>query len=503
MSLRVKLILTTVALLAAAVGAAALISHRTIRELNSADEITRRQSGDAAIQRQAETIAVKSASSAALLLLNNDFTNLNQLVAKTVREDPRIVWIDVVDDKQKVVAGTAHPSEEKVGRVLVFGVPMTAGQHTVGELRMAVSTKELDTELDAAIAAARKRANRALTTLIILAAVILAVGIGVAAFQAIKIGGPIKLLSQQAHRIADGELNQQVNVASRDEIGMLARDFNFMAGKLRELLQDTASKASLEREMELARQVQESMIPPPRLIEHGPFRVIGHYEPAAACGGDWWTVHLLSGDRMLLAVGDVTGHGVGAAMIAATARGAVEALARVDERLLTPESVLRAIDSAIRGVGGEQLLMTCFAALIDSRRGTIDYSNAAHNFPYVAHSDKSGAVQGLSVLAMRGSPLGSQGDLELRAGQKRLAPGDTLVFYTDGVIDRIDAGGNRFGDRRLRQMLLADRGSGGVAALRKEILGQLGTFAAGTPPDDDVTLVICRYNPASAALSAA
>ncbi len=498
--LAVKLIVTTAALLAAAVGAAALLSLHTIRELNASEVAARRTSGEAAIQRQAETIAMKSASSAALLLVQNDFTNLNDLVAQTVREDDRIRWIDVVDGQTKrVVAGTAHPPEDKAGKTLIFGVPMTAGGHAVGELRMAVSTAELETELARSIAAARARATTATTTLALVAAFIFLLGIAAAAFQALQIARPIKALSEQAHRIAGGELQHRVSVSSRDEIGLLADDFNFMAEKLVELIHDTASKASLEREMELARQVQESMIPPPRLIEHGPFRIMGYYEPASRCGGDWWTVHLMSDDRTLIAVGDVTGHGVAAAMVAATARGAVEALAKIDERLLTPESILRAIDSAIRGVGGEQLLMTCFAALIDARRGTIDFSNAAHNFPYVAHARPDGAVETLSVLAMRGSPLGSQGELELQSGTKRLTPGDTMVFYTDGVIDRVDAGGNRFGDRRLRHLLLRDSGNGGVAALRKEILAQLGDFAGGQPPDDDVTLVLCRFDPTSAA----
>ncbi len=335
--------------------------------------------------------------------------------------------------------------------------------------------------------------------MLLVAGIILLAGILIGAYQGILMARPLNALAQQAHRIASGDLEHRVEVSSRDEIGQLAQEFNFMADQLGLLLAETATKASLEREMSLARLVQESMIPSREMIEHGPFKVFGYCEPAKECGGDWWTLRKLSGDRVLLAVGDVTGHGISSAMVAATARGAVEALAQVDERLMTPEQVLRAIDSAIRGVGTQQLLMTCFAALIDARTGTIEYSNAGHNFPYWLKVDDAHRVADLGVLALRGSPLGNiPGEFTLQSSHQKMSPGDVFVFYTDGVIDRIDPNGNRFGDRRFRGMLVnrsfAAQGAG-LSALRDEILSRMKTFAGNAPADDDVTLVVCQYDP--------
>ena len=79
--------------------------------------------------------------------------------------------------------------------------------------------------------------------------------------------------------------------------------------------------------MELARQVQQAMLPPTVLDQHGALKVVGYCKPASSCGGDWWMYRKLSNGRMLLVLGDATGHGIHSAMIAATARGAVEALA--------------------------------------------------------------------------------------------------------------------------------------------------------------------------------
>src|SRR5262249_44817826 len=151
---------------------------------------------------------------------------------------------------------------------------------------------------------------------------------------------------------------------------------------------------------------QEAMIPPPQVLQHGPLRVLGHCRPAAVCGGDWWTVRALHNDRVILVVADVTGHGIPSAMITATARGAVEALAHLDEALLTPERLLQVMDRAIRDVGDHQLLMTCFAALIDPHRGVIEFANAGQNFPYLLHMNARRELSQMTVLAARGSWLG-------------------------------------------------------------------------------------------------
>jgi phosphoserine phosphatase RsbU/P len=365
-----------------------------------------------------------------------------------------------------------------------------------------VSTAELEAELAQGIAEGRAQAGQARRETLLIAGIILLVGILLGGLQGLRIARPLRALSRQAHRIAEGDLAQRVDVSGRDEVGRLAQDFNFMADRLGALLMETASKASLEKEMSLARSVQESMNPSRQMIEVGPCRVVGSCEPAHDCGGDWWTLRRLSGDRLLVVVGDVTGHGIPSAMIAASARGAVEALATVDESLLAPELVLRAIDSAIKGVGTQQLLMTCFAALIDPAHGTVEYSNAGHNFPYLLGTE-GGRVREINVLALRGSPLGNiPGEFVLQSGRRQLSPGDVFVFFTDGVIDRVDGDGNRFGDRRLRNML-ATRNFGrhgeGLAALRDDILAEVASFSRGAPADDDITLVLCQYDPVRAA----
>jgi sigma-B regulation protein RsbU (phosphoserine phosphatase) len=240
------------------------------------------------------------------------------------------------------------------------------------------------------------------------------------------------------------------------------------------------------------------MLPPAHLDQHGYFKVIGYCMPASQCGGDWWMYRKLSNGRMLLVLGDATGHGIHSAMIAATARGAVEALAAVDERLLTPDQVLRAIDQAIAMVGEHNVLMTAFAAVFDSQTGVLHYANAGQNFPYVIKLGHTRVLEEASIIAASGNPLGDRNiQVEIRRGTLQLRPGDLFVLFTDGVVERANRAGKLFGDRRLRSALTGQPlpDSGALIQLRDRVLAALDRHAEGQVAEDDITFVLCQYDP--------
>jgi phosphoserine phosphatase RsbU/P len=271
-----------------------------------------------------------------------------------------------------------------------------------------------------------------------------------------------------------------------------------------QLLSAQAQKVSLEKEMELARQVQQAMLPPSSLDEHGAFKVVGSCMPASQCGGDWWMYRKLSGGRMLLVIGDATGHGIHSAMIAATARGAVEALGAVDERLLTPDQVLRAIDQAIKMIGDHNVLMTAFAAVFDSERGQLHYANAGQNFPYVMKLGQTRVLEQASIIAASGNPLGDRNiAVEIRRGTLQLRPGDLFVCFTDGLVERANRSGKLFGDRRLRSALTGEAlpDAHALVALRDKVLAANERHAEGVQADDDITFVLCQFDPARSSSS--
>ena len=524
----VKLILATSIVVAAAVGTATWFAQKSINDLTETSIAHRRETGERSIVRESELVAKAVATAVAIPLGNNAFAEIPPLLDNTIQDDKktgenRVQWLVVTDASGVVVGSTSGaPPKDKLdalerrlidgiknGDVVhalageatdwVYGAPVKLGEKTqLGSLRIGVSTTGLQKELQTSLSEARDRAGAARNRMLLVSLVVLGIGIVLAALQGVRLAQPIKQLTFQAERIAAGDLQGRVPEDRGDELGVLARAFNKMADEIRHLLVEQAQKASLEKEMSLARQVQQAMLPPDTLDMHGNLKVVGYCMPASSCGGDWWTYIKLSNGRMLLVVGDATGHGIHSAMIAATARGAVEALSGIDERLLTPEQVLKAIDSAIRQVGEHNVLMTAFAAVFDSTNGILHYANAGQNFPYVMKLGVTRLLEDASIIAASGNPLGDRNiQVEIRRGSLQLRPGDLFVCFTDGLVERANPNGKLFGDRRLRNALTGQHLPDGPALvqLRDRLVATLETYAEGALAEDDITFVLCQFDP--------
>jgi serine phosphatase RsbU (regulator of sigma subunit) len=524
--LSARLVVATSIVVAAAVAASAFFGQRTIEDLGRQDAASRRDAGERAIFRESELVAQKVAAAIAIPLGTSTFADVAPLLAAAQHEDQargdhRILWAVVRDVAgQDIATLGAPPPADRLAEAMarppeagtagsarhalapaawLYRAPITVGGTSIGQLLMGVTTAAVDAELAAAIRAVEERARASMRAVWLVAAGVLAVGILLAAIQGIGMARPLRLLARQAERIAAGHFDERVPAHRRDEIGALAASFNRMAGDLGRLLIDREQRAVLERELSLARAVQQAMLPPAELVQHGPIRLVGHCRPASSCGGDWWTYRGLADDRMLLVVGDATGHGLHSAMIAATARGAVEALAEVDERLLTPEQVLKSIDAAIRNVGDHNVLMTCFAAVVDPRAGALHVANAGQNFPYVVRMGPAATLEQADILALSGNPLGDRSiPSAIRTGEAALRPGDVFVLFTDGIVERQSPSGKLFGDRRLRSALRGapvEAAGASLVALGDKVLAAVESFAAGTVAEDDLTLVLCQLDP--------
>ena len=525
----VKLIATTSILIAVGVGTATFFSQRALAEISESQIAARRHSGEKAIARDAELVTQAVATAVAFpLATGGEITPLLETAVENDRKagDNRFLWLLARKPQGEVAARTSRtpdpPTLAAYEHMLRSGASNNGviwtevGDHTwvysadirldgssFGTLWLGVSFAKLEGELAAAIeeaeAAARGARNRAL----LIALIVLALGMALAALHGIQLARPIQELTAQVERIAAGHLDSQVKEVRRDEIGVLAQSFNAMSAEVRRLMTEQARKASLEKEMSLARQVQQAMLPPHSLDQHGALRVVGYCMPASTCGGDWWTYRKLSHGRMLIVVGDATGHGIHSAMIAATARGAVEALSTLDERVLTPEAVLRAIDAAIRQLGDPSVLMTAFAAVLDPTFGVLHYANAGQNFPYVLRTSAAHVLEEPRIVAASGNPLGDHKiPVDIRRGSLALHPGDLFVCFTDGLVERANPDGQLFGDRRLRSALIGEQIFDGAAllTLRDRVVEKVEAYADGAIAEDDITLVMCQFDPALAQL---
>jgi serine phosphatase RsbU (regulator of sigma subunit) len=525
----IKLIATMAIVVAAAVAVAMVFTQRAIGEISRRQTEHDAQEGQRAIAQSSELVAQAVAATIGFSLTTSSFDEVTTALEAALDQDRRsgehrFVWLLARDATGTVVARTKDaPAAAKLDeyeRLLADGLVNNGVVHAslgpveavygadiklegtfVGRLRIGVSTQSLQRRLDAEIAATLEIARSARNHALLVSLLVLAFGIALAAFYGVQLTRPIQELTAQAERIAVGDLDSRIEPMRRDELGVLAYKFNVMSEELRRLLAEQTRKASLEREMSLARHVQQSMLPPDKLDQHGALKVIGYCMPATSCGGDWWTYRKLADGRMLVVVGDATGHGIHSAMIAATARGAVEALAAIDERLLTPDQVLRAIDSAIRQLGDTSVLMTAFAATLDSATGTLHYANAGQNFPYLIKLGPDRVLAQASIIAASGNPLGDHNiPTEIRRGSRELGPGDLFVCFTDGLVERANRAGQLFGDRRLRGALIGEALPDGSAllALRDHVVHRVEAYAEGSIAEDDITLVMCQFDPAQA-----
>lgn len=280
----------------------------------------------------------------------------------------------------------------------------------------------------------------------------------------------------------------------RDELEFLDKATEQLAAALvyARMHREVNRRVAAHKEVELAAAVQRAFVPSNEFIDCGSVQLAGLWAPALQCGGDWWSVHRLPDDRVLVLIGDVTGHGVAAAMITAAAKGCYDIAERLMGNDLDLVRLLDLLDSSVRLVGADRLHMTCFATILDPAGGKVHFANAGHAIPYICRRDEDGNVQ-LGALVARGNPLGSQGDSPHRSLTQDLASGDVLVWYTDGIVECSAPDQKQFGDRRLQRLLRkVDQLDPNPRAVRDHIVRAVAAFQRDQPPDDDITLVVAR-----------
>ncbi len=254
---------------------------------------------------------------------------------------------------------------------------------------------------------------------------------------------------------------------------------------------EATARVEVDKEVELAAVVQSAFVPAGDLIDCGDVQISGIYAPASRCGGDWWSVHDVPGRRTLLLVGDVTGHGIPAAMVTAAAKGCHDVARRLMGADLDVVRLLELLHASVRRAGGGQFNMTCFATLIDVAAATVTYANAGHPVPYVCRSCGDGTVS-LDVLAARGNPLGANAEERFTAHTRDIARGDTIIWYTDGIVECANPSNELFGDRRMQRILRKLDPDKPARALRDDLVRATIAFQQGQPADDDITLVVGR-----------
>lgn len=302
-----------------------------------------------------------------------------------------------------------------------------------------------------------------------------------------RITGPIRTLTEGAEEMGGGNLDHRVNIHSGDEIEQLANAINRMAADLKDymnkMLFATAEKERIEKELDIARGIQESFLPdhPPEIDG---MDIAGLSLPAREVGGDFYDYIPLPDGKWGLVIADVAGKGVPAAMFMGISRTLVRANAATNSSV--SGTICRAND-IITDSDHSSMFVTLFYGVLDTKEKTLTYVSAGHNYPLML---KDGSIDTI-LLKADGIALGVEQNITLEERMIQLDRGDLLVLYTDGVTEAIDRQEQEFGEERL--IALAQQYSNLPAAevithIRDEVI----RFSDGQPQFDDITLLILK-----------
>src|ERR671917_1420301 len=238
-------------------------------------------------------------------------------------------------------------------------------------------------------------------------------------------------------------------------------------------------RQSIEQELRVARLIQSASLPKEVPTLEG-WQISPYYQPAKEVGGDFYDFHLLSEGKLLgLAVGDATGKGVPAALVMSTTCGMLRLAAQGSS---SPREILQRVNEALLPYIPPNMFVTCFYAILDPRSGHLSYANAGHNLPCCYHEDAT------SDLSARGMPLGLMPGMSYEEKETVLVPGESVLFYTDGLTEAHNPQGEMFGTPRLRG-LLSERPTSGTD-LCTTLMEELESFTGeGWEQEDAITLL--------------
>lgn len=333
---------------------------------------------------------------------------------------------------------------------------------------------------------------------IVLASLLLAVGVTYVLVT--RIASPLKKLSQYAKDFPAQNLLSPVEYVSgikdfprryKDEIGRLAESFIFMEHALKEyvrkLTDTTAAKERIESELSIAHDIQMGLVPKtfPAFPQRQDLDLYGVLEPAREVGGDFYDFYLLDDNRMVLAIGDVSGKGVPAALFMAVTRSFLRSAFRSET---DPAAVLTHVNEELVDGNETCMFVTLFCAVLDLSTGRLQYANAGHNSPAVRHSD--GRVDWIA--RPRGPVAGGVAGSIYEDGSLVLGKEDTLVLYTDGVTEAMNAAGDLYGEARLTAGLGRPACAGDCRATLEALLADIRAFTRGAEQSDDITVLVVQ-----------
>jgi sigma-B regulation protein RsbU (phosphoserine phosphatase) len=331
----------------------------------------------------------------------------------------------------------------------------------------------------------------------IIVAVLIAVGLLSLSFTIVLIARsitkPLSRMADATESIAAGDLDVELPVTqSGDEVGMLTRAFDKMRLSLKEhirvLTETTAAKQRIESELNIAHDIQMSILPkifPPFPDRHD-IDIYATIEPAKEVGGDFYDFFFIDDTHICVVIADVSGKGVPASLFMAVTKTLIKAKTTAKS---IPGEVLTRVNAELSEGNDTNMFVTVFLSILDLATGDFSYANGGHNPPLLIQQEG-----GVTFIEGSGEPIvGVLEGINYRTKTLRLKNGDRVCMYTDGVTEAANEHDELFGEKRMVAFITVFKNH----TLEDEIRGlkeEVSRFAANVPQADDITILGLQFN---------
>jgi len=366
------------------------------------------------------------------------------------------------------------------GPSLHFSVPIMFSNAFVGKSFLTVHTEDLTAEVQA-------RQNR-LRIFLYMSMFWIAGFVGII-FLSNMFVTPIKKITEELNRVSKEGAAGGFHFAGIGEFGEISTAFNRMMKELKQSEVKLTDQVRLKREMQLAQSIQQTLLPKTVPPTEG-FDIAAKYDAAMEVGGDYYDFFYVDDDSMGMAVGDVSGKGIGGAFVMSIVRTALRLEARAKK---SAAEVLTNINTTLDSEFRKGMYITLFYIILDSKRRLINYASAGHN-PMVLYRKKTDQIYNLNP---KGFPIGlNLGDPRIFkrsvVNEKlQLSKGDLLFVYTDGITEAMNGARDEFGEERLLEVIKRynDLSAGEFA---EKLMDELHLFTGGQPQNDDITFIVVK-----------
>lgn len=295
--------------------------------------------------------------------------------------------------------------------------------------------------------------------------------------------GAVNDLYEGTRRVKEGDFSHRIAVHGDDQLAELSQSFNQMTGTLERLIEVEKEKERLHSELEIARDVQRRMFPKVGLSAPSLY-LTGVCHPARVVSGDYYDFLTLENSRLAMAIGDVAGKGISAALLMATIQAAMRSQLSGPGPVSAAQVVTALNRQIYLSTGPEKFATFCFA-LYDAPTGALTYTNAGHPPPMLM---RDGSIQRLEVT---GTIVGAFPAAKYEEGRIDLERGDLLIAFTDGLTEPENAYGEMFGEQRLADVLIKHQ-SAEPSEILERVMEAILQWTGSPELQDDMTMLIAQ-----------